>query len=249
MDTRSSLLINIVGNPSRPVKLDEYGDVEVLKNKARLVARICKEEDAVKTAFSEWPYGYSRHQGRGLQVFKVPEESLLTKQNMLSNLKELWIWIYSRPVVTPLVDRLNWRGSQRDSNAVHVGCQDSRRMYDGKCSISWRLIGSWSSKKQRRTYKYQQQGLHTLPCWMLGALLCACNNDLTLSIKTTSSYVTISSEEQWKLEWLNSTSWKTIYQLVDLSHKALPRERSNFFFMNGHVGVLTPKSQTPYMKE
>ncbi|GJU04341.1 retrovirus-related pol polyprotein from transposon TNT 1-94, partial [Tanacetum coccineum] len=38
-------LDNIVGNPSRPVKLDEYGDV--LKNKTRLVAKGCRQEKGI----------------------------------------------------------------------------------------------------------------------------------------------------------------------------------------------------------
>ncbi|GKA48463.1 hypothetical protein Tco_0741421 [Tanacetum coccineum] len=52
----------------------------------------------------------------------------------------------------------------------------------------------------------------------------------TLALNT-STYGTISSESKWKIEWLNSTSWKRIYHLVDnYTTKALPRERfSNFF--------------------
>nr|GEW52895.1 retrovirus-related Pol polyprotein from transposon TNT 1-94 [Tanacetum cinerariifolium] len=38
-------LDNVIGNPSRPVKLDEYGDV--LKNKARLVAKGYRQEEGI----------------------------------------------------------------------------------------------------------------------------------------------------------------------------------------------------------
>ncbi|GKC24347.1 retrovirus-related pol polyprotein from transposon TNT 1-94 [Tanacetum coccineum] len=47
--TNSHPLDNIIGNPSRLVKLDEYGDV--LKNKARLVAKGYLYQMDVKTAF------------------------------------------------------------------------------------------------------------------------------------------------------------------------------------------------------
>ncbi|GJS89743.1 retrovirus-related pol polyprotein from transposon TNT 1-94 [Tanacetum coccineum] len=43
--TDSHPLDNIIGNPSRPVKLDEYGDV--LKNKARLVAKGFRQEEGL----------------------------------------------------------------------------------------------------------------------------------------------------------------------------------------------------------
>ncbi|GJT77536.1 retrovirus-related pol polyprotein from transposon TNT 1-94 [Tanacetum coccineum] len=44
--SRDHPLDNIIGNPSRPVKLDEYGDV--LKNKTRLVAKGCRQEKVTK---------------------------------------------------------------------------------------------------------------------------------------------------------------------------------------------------------
>ncbi|GJX03307.1 retrovirus-related pol polyprotein from transposon TNT 1-94 [Tanacetum coccineum] len=43
--TDSHPIDNIIGNPSRPVKLDEYGDV--LKNKARLVAKRYRQEEGL----------------------------------------------------------------------------------------------------------------------------------------------------------------------------------------------------------
>ncbi|GJY91426.1 retrovirus-related pol polyprotein from transposon TNT 1-94 [Tanacetum coccineum] len=43
--TASHPIDNIIGNPSRPVKLDEYGDV--LKNKARLIAKGYRQEEGL----------------------------------------------------------------------------------------------------------------------------------------------------------------------------------------------------------
>ncbi|GJY70939.1 retrovirus-related pol polyprotein from transposon TNT 1-94 [Tanacetum coccineum] len=43
--TNSYPIDNIIGNPSRPVKLDEYGDV--LKNKARLIAKGYRQEEGL----------------------------------------------------------------------------------------------------------------------------------------------------------------------------------------------------------
>ncbi|GJW02700.1 hypothetical protein Tco_1561556 [Tanacetum coccineum] len=37
--------------------------------------------------------------------------------------------------------------------------------------------------------------------------------------QNTSTYVTISSESKWKIEWLNSTSWKRIINLQTFSQK------------------------------
>ncbi|GKC70037.1 hypothetical protein Tco_1115920 [Tanacetum coccineum] len=37
--------------------------------------------------------------------------------------------------------------------------------------------------------------------------------------QSTSTYVTISSESKWKIEWLNSTSWKRTINLRTFSQK------------------------------
>ncbi|GJT98974.1 retrovirus-related pol polyprotein from transposon TNT 1-94 [Tanacetum coccineum] len=48
--------------------------------------------------------------------------------------------------------------------------------------------------------------------------------------QNTSTYGTISSESKWKIEWLNSTSWKRIINLQTSSPKHYQENGSNFFF-------------------
>ncbi|GJR97687.1 hypothetical protein Tco_0269861 [Tanacetum coccineum] len=52
--------------------------------------------------------------------------------------------------------------------------------------------------------------------------------------QSTSTYVTISSESKWKIEWLNSTSWKRTINLRTFSQKHYQENGSNFFFTPRH---------------
>ncbi|GJT25779.1 retrovirus-related pol polyprotein from transposon TNT 1-94 [Tanacetum coccineum] len=64
--------------------------------------------------------------------------------------------------------------------------------------VSWRYIVSWSyQKKQRSTGNINYRALD----------------------QNTSTYSTISSESKWKIEWLNSTSWKQTINLQTFSHQ------------------------------
>ncbi|GJS57810.1 hypothetical protein Tco_0652594 [Tanacetum coccineum] len=60
-------------------------------------------------------------------------------------------------------------------------------------------------------------------------LLCAVTTSSTLALNTL-TYGTISSESKWKIEWLNSTSWKRIINLQIFSPKHYQGNGSNFFF-------------------
>ncbi|GKF02214.1 hypothetical protein Tco_0029137 [Tanacetum coccineum] len=60
-------------------------------------------------------------------------------------------------------------------------------------------------------------------------LLFAVTTSSTLALNT-STYSTISSESKWKIEWLNSTSWKRIISLQTFSPKHYQENGSNFFF-------------------
>ncbi|GKG17806.1 hypothetical protein Tco_0372104, partial [Tanacetum coccineum] len=53
---------------------------------------------------------------------------------------------------------------------------------------------------------------------------------------------TISSESKWKIEWLNSTSWKQIISLQTFSTKALLRERFEFLLPRLGMKSLTPET-------
>ncbi|GKE79238.1 hypothetical protein Tco_1545358 [Tanacetum coccineum] len=48
--------------------------------------------------------------------------------------------------------------------------------------------------------------------------------------QSTSTYVTISSERKWKIEWLNSTLWKRTINLRTFSQKHYQENGSKFFF-------------------
>ncbi|GJZ73681.1 hypothetical protein Tco_0637827 [Tanacetum coccineum] len=120
-----------------------------------------------------------------------------------------------------------------------------------------RLVSAWSSKKQRSTPISIRGVGWTSPCPDVVLKSFGCDpssktTDLT-SIKflctvitkvlllfavTTSSthalntltYGTISSESKWKIEWLNSTSWKRTINLQTSSPKHYQENGSNFFF-------------------
>ncbi|GJR66312.1 hypothetical protein Tco_0012377 [Tanacetum coccineum] len=120
--------------------------------------------------------------------------------------------------------------------------EEVRREVLSFLEIDW-LAGHQRSKE---ALQYQQQRLNTLPCLDVVLKSFGCDHsskttDLT-SIKflctvitrvqllfavtmsstldqNTSTYVTISSESKWKIEWLNSTSWKRTINLQTFSQK------------------------------
>ncbi|GJV91954.1 hypothetical protein Tco_1539767, partial [Tanacetum coccineum] len=137
-------------------------------------------------------------------------------------------------------------------NADHAGCQDSRKVL-GKVLIFLEIDWLLSSKKQRSTaISTTEAELHrmsgccahpwidsqlndygfdfiTIPlhCDNKSAILYCWNNSNTLALNT-STYGTISSESKWKIEWLNSTSWKRIISLQTFSPKHYQENGSNF---------------------
>ncbi|GJV25747.1 retrovirus-related pol polyprotein from transposon TNT 1-94 [Tanacetum coccineum] len=93
------------------------------------------------------------------------------------------------------------------ADADHAGCQDSRRSTSGSAQFLGDRLVSWSSKKQRST------AISTTEAEYI-----AMSGMFTLALNT-STYGTISSESKWKIEWLNSTSWKRIISLQTFSPK------------------------------
>ncbi|GKF36307.1 hypothetical protein Tco_0113065 [Tanacetum coccineum] len=69
-----------------------------------------------------------------------------------------------------------------------------------------------------------------LYCDNKSAIALCCNNVTSTLALNTSTYGTISSESKWKIEWLNSTSWKQIISLQTFSPKHYQENGSNFFF-------------------
>ncbi|GJS54665.1 hypothetical protein Tco_0628027 [Tanacetum coccineum] len=59
---------------------------------------------------------------------------------------------------------------------------------------------------------------------------------------STSTYDTISFESKWKMEWLNSTSWKQTINWQISPQIALPRERFEFLLPRLGMKSLTPET-------
>ncbi|GJR94157.1 hypothetical protein Tco_0266331 [Tanacetum coccineum] len=66
--------------------------------------------------------------------------------------------------------------------------------------------------------------------------------------QSTLTYVTISSESKWKIEWLNSTSWKRTINLRTFLQKHYQENSSNFFFHTWHESLTPETSQTAFKK-
>ncbi|GKF60613.1 hypothetical protein Tco_0177399 [Tanacetum coccineum] len=152
----------------------------------------------------------------------------------------------SDPVDTPMVVRLK---IMRDVKIQ----EEVRRGVFSFLEIDW-LAGYQRSKEARQ---YQLQRLNTSLCLDVVLKSFGCDHSskttnltsikflctmitkvLLLFAVTTSStlalntltYGTISSESKWKIEWLNSTSWKRIINLQTSSPKHYQENGSNFFF-------------------
>ncbi|GJV94002.1 hypothetical protein Tco_1541815 [Tanacetum coccineum] len=134
------------------------------------------------------------------------------------------------------------------ADADHAGCQDSRRSTSGSAQFLGDRLVSWSSKKQRSTAistteaEYiAMSGCCAQILWMRSQLKdygfdfnkipLYCDNKSAIALCcNTLTYGTISSESKWKIEWLNSTSWKRIINLQTFSPKHYQENGSNFFF-------------------
>ncbi|GJV34571.1 hypothetical protein Tco_1394971 [Tanacetum coccineum] len=131
------------------------------------------------------------------------------------------------------------------ADADHAGCQDSRRSTSESAQFLRDRLVSWSLKKQRSTAistieaKYiAMSGCCAQILWMQSQLKdygfefnkipIYCDNKRPLLFvvtmsntlnQSTSTCVTILSESKWKIEWLNSTSWKRTINLRTYSQK------------------------------
>ncbi|GJW08396.1 putative ribonuclease H-like domain-containing protein [Tanacetum coccineum] len=98
------------------------------------------------------------------------------------------------------------------ADADHAGCQDSRRSTSGSAQFLGDRLVSCSKLPDLTSIKF----LCTVITKVL--LLFAVTTSSTLALNTL-TYGTISSESKWKIEWLNSTSWKRIINLQTSSPK------------------------------
>ncbi|GJT92463.1 hypothetical protein Tco_1081308 [Tanacetum coccineum] len=127
------------------------------------------------------------------------------------------------------------------ARAGSCGMSDSRRSTSGSAQFLGDRLVSWSSKKQRST------AISTTEAEYIAMSRC-CAQILWMLItaqrlrhfdQSTSTYITISSESKWKIEWLNSTSWKRTINLQTFSQKHYQENGSNFFFHAYCMRVLT----------
>ncbi|GKA18963.1 retrovirus-related pol polyprotein from transposon TNT 1-94, partial [Tanacetum coccineum] len=170
--TASHPIDNIIGNPSRPVKLDEYGDV--LKNKARLVAK-----------------GYRQEEGLDFEESFAPVARLEAIRIFLANAASKNMTVYQMDVKTAFLngelkeevyvsqpegfvdpDRPNhvyrlkkalyglkqapraWYDTLSKfllAQGFSKGCQDTRRSTSGSTQFLGDKLVNWSSKKQTST--------------------------------------------------------------------------------------------------
>ncbi|GKA14020.1 integrase, catalytic region, zinc finger, CCHC-type containing protein [Tanacetum coccineum] len=113
------------------------------------------------------------------------------------------------------------------ADADHAGCQDSRRSTSGSAQfLGDRLL------KGLKWILTSIKFLCTVITKVL--LLFAVTTSSTLALNTL-TYGTISSESKWKIEWLNSTSWKRIISLQTFSPKHLQE--------NGSISYSTPRHE------
>ncbi|GJQ90801.1 retrovirus-related pol polyprotein from transposon TNT 1-94 [Tanacetum coccineum] len=107
------------------------------------------------------------------------------------------------------------------ADADHARCQDSRRSTSGSAQFLRDRLVSWS-KSFGCDHSSKTTDLTSIKflCTVITRvqLLFAVTMSSTLD-QNTSTYVTISSESKWKIEWLNSTSWKQTINLQTFSQK------------------------------
>ncbi|GJR14912.1 hypothetical protein Tco_0797564 [Tanacetum coccineum] len=98
-----------------------------------------------------------------------------------------------------------------------------------KCGIIAVMLNSRRSKRREVLHFLEIDWLEAESSKITKVqLLLAVTMSSTLD-QSTSTYVTISSESKWKIEWLNSTSWKRTINLRTFSQKHYQENGSNFF--------------------
>ncbi|GJZ50448.1 hypothetical protein Tco_0604638 [Tanacetum coccineum] len=100
----------------------------------------------------------------------------------------------------------------RGNHADDVKIQEEYRR--GKSDLFLEIVWLVGPQRSKEALQYLQQRLNTLPLPLLFAVTMSSTLD-----QSTSTYVTISSESKWKIEWLNSTSWKRTINLRTYSQK------------------------------
>nr|GEU63293.1 hypothetical protein [Tanacetum cinerariifolium] len=158
--TKDHLIENVIGDPSRSVKTDEFGGI--LKNKARSVAQGFRQEERIDFEESFAP----------VARIKAIHTPMVEKNKMDEDLHGTPVdaTLYPKPtkkhlnavkrIFQYLKGTINmglWYSKDTDmsltaySDADHAGCQDTRRSTSGSAQFLGDKLVSWSSKKQKST--------------------------------------------------------------------------------------------------
>ncbi|GJT17090.1 integrase, catalytic region, zinc finger, CCHC-type containing protein [Tanacetum coccineum] len=233
------------------VKLDEYGDV--LKKQSSVLS--CKGISSVilqeEGSLLVKPEGL-KTQDNPTHVYHYEEGLLWDKHGTKGGTINMGLWYPKDTAMSltayVLLDEIC--GMSRFSSEKQL-----RREVLSFLEIDW-LAGS--SKKQRSTAistteaEYiAMSGCCAQILWMRSQLkdygfdfnkipmycdnksaIALCCNNVRNLIKSTSTYVTISSESKWKIEWLNSTSWKRTINLRTFSQKHYQENGDDFLLGN-----------------
>ncbi|GJV20965.1 retrovirus-related pol polyprotein from transposon TNT 1-94 [Tanacetum coccineum] len=146
--TASHPIDNIIGNPSRPVKLDEYGDV--LKNKARLVAKGYRQEEGLD--FEESFAPVARLEAIRIFLANAASKNMIIQSNQLKVHLEALNGVL---VGTPKIQNNRSLVYSKDTamaltayaDADHAGCRHLKKHICSAQFLGDKLV-SWSSKKQ-----------------------------------------------------------------------------------------------------
>ncbi|GJW88647.1 retrovirus-related pol polyprotein from transposon TNT 1-94 [Tanacetum coccineum] len=125
------------------------------------------------------------------------------------------------------------------ADADHAGCQDSRISTLGSAQFLRDRLVRWSSKKQRST------AISTTEAEYIAMSGCS------LLIKVRRHYITFhrGGGASWKIEWLNSTSWKRTINLRTYSQKHYNENKVRFLLHALGEEFDPANSQTPSKKE
>ncbi|GJT61103.1 hypothetical protein Tco_1004636 [Tanacetum coccineum] len=232
--TKDHLLDNIVGNPSRPVST--------------------RKQLASDALWCCYHTVLSKVEPKNFKIAVNEDRWIEAMQDEIHKFDRLKLDEYGDVLKNKA--RLVAKGYRQEENAD--SCRDGQDFEKNKRSGSAQFLGdrlvSWSSKKQRSTTistteaEYiAMSGCCAQILWMRSQLkdygflfnkiplycdnksviALSCNN-VQHSRLSTSTYETISFESKWKMEWLNSTSWKQTINWQISSQKLYQESVSNF---------------------
>ncbi|GJY10371.1 retrovirus-related pol polyprotein from transposon TNT 1-94 [Tanacetum coccineum] len=236
------------------VKLDEYGDV--LKNKAKLVAKGYRQEEEMSSKFQMSMMGQMSF-FLGLQVSQSPGGIFINQSKYAQEILIKYGMDTPDPVDTPMVDQLKLdedplgipvtkHGIEDTAMALtayadadHAGCQDTRKstlriaQFLGDKLILW-------MRSQIMDYGFAFNKI-PLYCDNRTAIALCCNNVQ----HSRSKHIDIRHHfirEQVEKGVVELYFVTTDYQLADIFIKVLPRERFEFLLPRLGMKSMTPET-------